>query len=62
MKLKLTTPLTSIHSPKGGGSKPPRENESPFRERDRRGADSDISSPLRGEVRVRGASDCMYPA
>ena len=33
MQLKLTTPLTSILSRKGRGSKPPRENESPFSER-----------------------------
>ena len=62
VQLKVTTPLTSILSPAGRGSKPPRENESPFSERDRRGADSDISSPLAGEGRVRGASDCMDTA
>ena len=70
MQLKLTTPLTSILSRKGRGSKLSRENESPFSERDGRGVDSEIPSHpveslwverLAGEGGVRGISDCMDP-
>jgi hypothetical protein len=54
MQLKRATPLTSVLSHKGRGSKLLCESESPFSEPNRLDTDSGISSPLVGEGRVRG--------
>src|ERR1051326_7733437 len=59
MQLRQTIPLTSVLSPKGRGSKPSLENESPFGECDSQSGNDPIPSPLGGEGRVRGAFNCM---
>src|SRR5437762_8652182 len=54
MQYEPTIPLSFILSPKGRGSKPSPENESPFGERDSQSGNDQIPSPLGGEGRVRG--------
>ena len=62
MQRESTAPLTFILSPKERGKKPAIKTQSLFGERNRRNVQSRIPSPLGGEGRVRGISNCMDTA